>query len=274
MLAIAGGKGGCGKTTTALGLARELARRGRQPLVVDADCDMPDLHHVARVEREFGVDTLARGDPIERAVQHSDRFPGVALVTAGAPDQTGAALRATADWSGPVLVDCPAGIGPDAIRPLRYADAALVVSTDEPQCLDDSRRTLTAARQLETAPVGALLRVVVGSGHTPATVGDCPVLEAVPTVPEPFDASALDGAWAGVTDAAFPPGAADNSTARTHSGEPTARPNSSEPRARTRHATARPTSETARSERHQTGNTGTHGRERLLRGRNQQTKHR
>ena len=235
MLAIAGGKGGCGKTTTTLGLARELARRGTRPLVVDADCDMPDLHHVARVERDYGVDTLARGTSIERATQHSDRFPGVALVTAGTPDRTSAALRATAGWNGPVLVDCPAGIGPDATRPLRYADAALVVSTDEPQCLDDSRRTLTAARQLGTPPAGALLRVVVETERTPATVGDCPVLASVPTVSAPFDAEALDSAWAAVADAVCSLDAGEESTAR--SGTVT----------RPQHARARSTGDTTRS---------------------------
>ncbi|ESS06245.1 MAG: CobQ/CobB/MinD/ParA nucleotide binding domain protein, partial [uncultured archaeon A07HB70] len=40
MLAIAGGAGGAGKTTTALGLARALPGR---VVVADADVDMPDL---------------------------------------------------------------------------------------------------------------------------------------------------------------------------------------------------------------------------------------
>ena len=40
MLEIAGGKGGCGKTTTALGLAAALARGGdTTPLVADFDHD-------------------------------------------------------------------------------------------------------------------------------------------------------------------------------------------------------------------------------------------
>lgn len=44
MLAIAGGKGGCGKTTTALGLGAALPG---QPVVVDADWDLPNLHRLA-----------------------------------------------------------------------------------------------------------------------------------------------------------------------------------------------------------------------------------
>jgi len=201
MLAVAGGKGGCGKTTTALGVARTLARRGHAPLVVDADCDMPDLHHVAGIERESGVDALARGAPLERAVQRSPAIPGVALVTAGRPERIGPAIRATRGWAGPVLLDCPAGIGPDATRPLRHADRALVVSTDDPQSLEDTRRTVTAARQLDAPPAGALVRVIAGHrAGSPRRVAGCRVLAAVPSVSEPFDAPALSQAWSAVAD--------------------------------------------------------------------------
>ena len=201
MLAVTGGKGGCGKTTTALGLARTLARRGAEPLVLDADCDMPDLHHLAGIERGDGVDALARGAPLARVCQRPSAFPGVAVVTAGRPGRTGPALRATREWEGPVLVDCPAGIGPDATRPLRHADAALVVSTDDPQSLDDTRRTITATRQLEAPPAGVLLRTSSGRpAETPDRVADCPVLAAVPAVVDPLDAPPLSQAWSTVAD--------------------------------------------------------------------------
>ena len=201
MLAVAGGKGGCGKTTTALGVARTLARRGHDPLVVDADCDMPDLHHVADIDRAYGVDALARGAPVERAVQHSPTVPGVALVTAGRPERTGPAIRATRGWAGPVLIDCPAGIGPDATRPLRHADWALVVSTDAPQSLDDTRRTVTAARQLDAPPAGALVWSIAGhTEESPRHVAGCQVLSAIPSVSDPFDAPALSQTWSTVAD--------------------------------------------------------------------------
>jgi len=201
MLAVAGGKGGCGKTTTALGLARTLARRGAEPLVLDADCDMPDLHHLAGVERAGGVDALARGAPLARACQYPPGFPGMAVVTAGRPGRTGPALRATRDWAGPVLVDCPAGAGPDASRPLRHADTALVVSTDTPQSLEDTCRTITAARQLDAPPAGILLRTTAGHpAETPSRVAACPVLAAVPEVTDPLDAPSLSQAWSSVAD--------------------------------------------------------------------------
>ena len=212
MLAVTGGKGGCGKTTTVLGLARTLARRGREPLVVDADCDMPDLHHLAGVERTDGVDALARGAPLSRVCRYPPSFPGVAVVTAGRPARTAPALRATRDWEGPVLVDCPAGIGPDASRPLRQADAAIVVSTDRPQCLDDTRRTVTAARQLDASPVGVLLRTVAGrTAGTGGRVAGSPVLTTVPDVEDPFETPPLARAWSTVADRLLGPGNGTNS---------------------------------------------------------------
>ena len=201
MLALAGGKGGCGKTTTTLGLAMSLARLGLDPLVVDADCDMPNVHHVADVERNDGVGLLAEGVPLERALLRSTSFPGVALLTAGVREQVDAALRATARWHGPVLVDSPAGISPDATRPLRHADRTLIVSTDEPQCLSDTALTVTVARQLDSDPVGALVRERTGAA--PVAVAGCEVLVTVPSVEQPFDSPALARAWNHVADVLF-----------------------------------------------------------------------
>jgi septum site-determining protein MinD len=227
MLAVTGGKGGCGKTTTALGLARTLARRGRDPLVLDADCDMPDLHHLAGIDRTEGVDALARGALLSRVCQYPDTFSGVAVVTAGRPGRTAPALRATREWDGPVLVDCPAGIGPDATRPLRQADRTLVVSTDDPQSLDDTRRTVTAARQLDAPPAGVVLRAVAERpADAPGRVAGCPVLAAIPEVPEPFEAPPLSQAWSRVADHLLEdspggtPGQARNDRNNTDGGQP------------------------------------------------------
>lgn len=220
MLAIAGGKGGCGKTTTALGIARCLGRRGVRPLVVDTDCDMPDIHTVTGIARNHGVDAVAEGRPLAEAVQSWPGDSDVSLLTAGTPDQTGRALRRAEQWPGPVVLDTPAGIGPDATCPLRHAGATLVVTTDAPACLEDAGRTITVADELDAPPVGALLRTArPKTASVPARVGEVPVLDDVPTVDTPLESPALARRWNRLADAIWewpepsPRGASDSERA-------------------------------------------------------------
>lgn len=193
MLAIAGGKGGCGKTTTTLGLARAFAQRGDTPLVVDADCSMPDVHHVAGIEREFGVDEIAAGESLATAAQYSARFPEVALLTGGLSANLPRALRATETWAGPVLIDCPAGVSPDATMPLRAARGTLIVTTDEPYSIEDAGRTMTMAQETGCDVLGLLVRRVADTEvDAPQSA---PLLATLPSVPSPFEEEAVEDAW-------------------------------------------------------------------------------
>jgi len=195
MLAIAGGKGGSGKTTTALGLAAILQDRGREPLVVDCDCDMPDLHHQAGVDSLGGIDELADGAPVELVAAESTAVPGVRIVTAGSRDRVDSALSHLGTWHGPVLLDSPPGMGPDAARPLRHADRSLLVSSDRHQSVADTRTTAQSARELDAPPVGLLVRQtgIESPSNWPAPDG---VRKRVPTVPEPLANPAVRKVWA------------------------------------------------------------------------------
>lgn len=191
MLAIAGGKGGCGKTTTTLGLAAAFVRAGHTALAVDTDCDMPNLHVAADVPRAPTLAAIADGEPVESVAQPPPDYPGVEVVTApqsGTPrDTVPTALSHLATDADNVLLDCPAGGGQAAALPLRLADRALVVTTPAPQCLRDAAKTAAMARALDAGVVGA---VVVRAEEVPSGVErllDCPVLTAVPdTAPEPL----------------------------------------------------------------------------------------
>jgi len=192
MLAITGGKGGCGKTTTALGLAAALARRRRDVLVVDADRDMPNLHAMAGVERSPGLADLP-DESVERVSHSVSATPGVSVVPA-APgtdaDDVRAALARLRGSADSVLVDAPAGAGPAAVAPLRAADRALLVTTLAPASLEDTAKTAAMARELGTPVEGAVLsgagvsatRTAESIHDRVATLLDCPVLERVPTV--------------------------------------------------------------------------------------------
>jgi septum site-determining protein MinD len=181
MLAIAGGKGGCGKTTTTLALARALsADHDATPVVVDADCDMPDLHVLAGTPLEPGLDALDERPP--SAVAHaSDRVPGVRVVPAGTARTAGKTLDAVRRLDGTVLVDCPAGASPAVADPLRLADATLLVSTATPESLEDAAKTAAMARTLGADPVGTVL-TKTDRPLTVSTLLGCPLLETVPEV--------------------------------------------------------------------------------------------
>lgn len=155
MLAIVGGKGGTGKTTTALGIAALLARRRRDPVVVDADVDMPNLHLRAGAGDD-GVSRLAAGDPLDAAADEAARYPGVDVLGArpGA-DLDGALRRLVTDR--PVIIDGAAGASERAVTPLRYADGAVVVTRATPASVTDTTKTVRMARAVGTPVVGTLV---------------------------------------------------------------------------------------------------------------------
>lgn len=186
MLAIAGGKGGSGKTTTTLGLAAAL---DGPTLVVDADCDMPNLHALAGVDR---TPTLAAIDDREADTVAHDHpgEPGVSVLPA--PEGIGDAeadvqrlLARLARRETATLVDCPAGASPDAVAPLRVADGVLLVSPLCAAALRDTAKTAAMARTLGTAVVGAVLTRTAIEPDSVTDLLGCPVLASVPHVRPP-----------------------------------------------------------------------------------------
>jgi septum site-determining protein MinD len=179
MLAITGGKGGCGKTTAALGVARALVKRGVDPLVVDADTDCPDVHLFADVDREPTWDALGEAAVVEHVCQRSPSVGDVAVLPAGGESSCTRALARAKQWPGPVLVDCPAGAGPDVAAPLRVANRTLVASVAEAASLADAAKSATVARRLGAPPAATVLR----SGAKPQRVPfECQEVIRIPEV--------------------------------------------------------------------------------------------
>jgi ATPases involved in chromosome partitioning len=212
MLAIAGGKGGVGKTTTALGFALDFAAAGRPALAVDADRDMPDLHVLARVPGRPTVAALVEdtNDSAERSLTGVARpvpdRPAAAVLPA-APGVDRATMRRVLRRVSPtdttVVVDCPAGAGPDVADPLRLADGCVVVARPTPAGVRDGAKTAALSRAVDTPVVGCLL---VGQGPTRRVerLLDAPVV-AAPVTADPLSAPRVTRArralLATVTDA-------------------------------------------------------------------------
>jgi len=177
ILAVCGGKGGVGKTTTALNLAAEL-----DAVLVDADLGMadvpagrgPDLHDVL----------AGRADPIEAVRERN----AVAVLPcgrtlAGARESDPLALLdvldAVADEYGDVVVDCPAGLRADVGLPLLVADASVLVTTPDRAALADALRARSLAVELDAGLAAAAYNRAEEAGDEVANALGAPVV-AVP----------------------------------------------------------------------------------------------
>lgn len=165
IVAVAGGKGGVGKTTVAYNLAAALSA-----VVVDADLGMadlpggrgPDLH-----------DVLAGGaDPIETVRDGPVTIVPCGRTLAGARAVDLRALRsavATLEREFTVVVlDCPAGRRADAGVPLALADACVLVVSPRAFALADAIRTRALAREFDTGLIGCVVNRVSDDPPTDA----------------------------------------------------------------------------------------------------------
>lgn len=208
VIAVAGGKGGSGKTTTTLGLANALTRRGARVIAADADWDLPNLARLATERTDLLADR--QPVPIDEAmaeewneflsVRQARKTPTV-LAEPPAPQavdahETFATLADMVPADAATLLDCPAGASPDATAPLRAADRSILVTPLHRAALRDTAKTAAMARRLDCPPLGvvATRTTRVPSGLT--KLFGCPVLGKIPTAaPMPLATAAVRAAY-------------------------------------------------------------------------------
>jgi septum site-determining protein MinD len=176
VLAVAGAKGGVGKTTTSLNLAAALGADGRAVVVVEADLAManavdfldvevgerPSLHEVlagqAGVETAIypapgGFDLVPSGTSLEGFMDADvQRFPRVIEQLRGRYDA--------------VVIDTGAGVSQETVVPTGAADATILVSTPRVASVRDADKTMSVA-QRAGAPVGGVVLTKSGTGRSP-----------------------------------------------------------------------------------------------------------
>jgi capsular exopolysaccharide synthesis family protein len=72
-----------GKSTSAIALARLLARGKKRVVLIDADMRSPSLHEAFGITNAAGVSNLLAGSPDIAGVRHATRWDGLSIIPAG-----------------------------------------------------------------------------------------------------------------------------------------------------------------------------------------------
>lgn len=164
--AIASGKGGTGKTTTALNLGTSLAILGKKTIVVDTDIGMANLGLLVGLEKSRITlhEVLSGEADIKDAIY--DGPSGLKVVPSGLslkgfqksnPEKLKQLIPILSEGMDYVLIDTPPGISKDGLIPLSVADRVILVVNPDLSSLADAMKTKALAELLGKTVEGVVL---------------------------------------------------------------------------------------------------------------------
>lgn len=178
-LAVAGSKGGVGKTTTSINLASALVMQTDQSVVVvDLDLAMGNCLDFLKLDIQPDKDptlhdVLAGSASVLDAVYES---PGGICVVPSGPNLEGyaatdpvrirGALTTLQEEFDVIILDTPAGVSYESILPLGLADAVILVSTPRLAAVRDTEKTRILAERVDANVVGVVFSQS-GTGNAP-----------------------------------------------------------------------------------------------------------
>jgi len=194
---VTGAKGGVGKTTTSINLGASLAEAGYATVTVELDLAMANLVDFLELNIDLSTattlyDVLAGEADVADAIYETDS--GLSVVPSGT-ELTGYAetdlkrlpeVVETLRWHHDVVIlDTPAGVGQETVRPIQLADEVLLISTPRVASIRNGQNTLELVERAGT-DVRGLILTKSGTGASPGaeSIADFLDVELLGHVPE------------------------------------------------------------------------------------------
>jgi len=165
---VAGGKGGVGKTTTAVNIAGAMEAAGYDVVVVDADLGMANLAAMLDVDPDTSIhEVLAGGDAVSAAL--TDVQGGITIVPGeqsleafadADPAKLKTVVRTLRNAYDVVLVDTGAGLSHETTVPLGLADGIILITTPDDVAVGDAVKTAELADRVGGEVLGTVLNRV------------------------------------------------------------------------------------------------------------------
>jgi septum site-determining protein MinD len=194
VIVITSGKGGVGKTSTAINLGAAMNYFGKDVLVIDANLSTPNIGvHLNSPEVPINLNQVLQGKayPFEAVYEHHS---GLKIMPSSLSVRELKKIRheRIKDFkedfkqiSDYVLIDCAAGLGIEAISAIEAADELILVTNPEMPAITDALKTIKVAEGLKKEITGIIITRVRKNKHElqPDTVKEMleiPILGMIP----------------------------------------------------------------------------------------------
>ncbi len=175
LITITSGKGGVGKTTSAINLGAALNSFGKEVIILDANLTTPNiglhlgapivpvsLNHVlsGRAKINEAVYEHASGTKIVPSSLSVRDLKKVSKINNGKLKEVGKKLRKMADY---VIYDSAAGLGVEAISAMEAADELIIVTNPEIPAVTDALKTSKVAKDIGKDVKGVIVTRAKGA---------------------------------------------------------------------------------------------------------------
>lgn len=172
IITITSGKGGVGKTTTAINLGAALNFFGKEVIILDANLTTPNiglhlgapivpvsLNHVLNGKAKIG-DAIYEHESGTKIIPSSLSVKELRKLNHGKLKDIGKKLRKMADF---VIYDSAAGLGEEAIASLESGDELIIVTNPEIPAVTDALKTSKVIEELGKQVKGVIVTRVRGN---------------------------------------------------------------------------------------------------------------
>jgi len=166
LIVIASGKGGVGKTTTAINLGAAMNYFGANVVVIDGNLTTPNIGiHLNSPEVPITLNhILSKKSDVFEAVYEHESGVKIILASLSIKELKNIHSERMKDFkdefkkiSDYIIVDCAAGLGNEARNIIEIADEVIVVTNPEIPAITDALKTIKFAEQIKKPVVGVIM---------------------------------------------------------------------------------------------------------------------